>query len=162
MTSSIISELKEIAGRDDPDGDSAKKWLRKKNRFQIEKVKQQAPTEDELFDDRYGYTGQELSFGFTHYLPAYIKLELNGAYLWKNYQNRMVYDLSENSSSLEEHRADQRQVFWGSLSRGLGSLFGLKSSEIYLEAGYLKNISNDVYYQFDNKFGTVGMRFQVF
>ena len=49
VTYSIISELQEIAGRDDPDGDSAKKWLKEKHRFQIEKVKKQSPTEDELF-----------------------------------------------------------------------------------------------------------------
>jgi len=119
-------------------------------------------TEDELFDDRYGYTGQEISAGITRYLPGYIKLDLNAAYLWKNYLNRTVYDLAENASSVEEHRADQRQVFWGSLSRGLGGWFGLKSSELFLEAGYLKNDSNDAYYQFENKFGTLGLRFQIF
>jgi hypothetical protein len=119
-------------------------------------------TEDELFDDRYGYTGQEISAGMTHFLPGYIKLELSAGYLWKNYQNRMVYNLAENLSSVEEHRADQRQVVWGSLSRGIGGWLGLKSSELFLEAGYLKNNSNDSYYQFDNKFGTLGLRIQVF
>ena len=50
VTSSVISELKEIAIRDDPDGESAKKWLRVKRKFQVENVKKQIPTENELFD----------------------------------------------------------------------------------------------------------------
>jgi hypothetical protein len=50
VTSSVISELKEIAIRDDPDGESAKKWLRVKRKFQLENVKKQIPTENELFD----------------------------------------------------------------------------------------------------------------
>jgi hypothetical protein len=50
VTSSVISELKEIAIRNDPDGESANKWLRVKKKFQVENVKKQKPSENELFD----------------------------------------------------------------------------------------------------------------
>ena len=50
VTSSVILELKEIAKRNDPDGKSANKWLKKKKKFQVENVKPQIPTENELFD----------------------------------------------------------------------------------------------------------------
>ena len=50
VTSSVLSELNEIAKRDDPDGESAKKWLNVKRRFQVENVKKQIPTKNELFD----------------------------------------------------------------------------------------------------------------
>ena len=118
-------------------------------------------TEDELFDDRYGYDGHEFSLNFTHYLPAYIKLELGTSYYLKDYQNRQVYDLDGNSNISGDTRSDQRSLIWAGLSRGFAVNWGIKNIKLSLQGGYLKNDSNDSYYQFDNYFGSLGVQFQV-
>lgn len=118
-------------------------------------------TEDELFDDRFGYTGHEVSLTFTQYLPGYIKMELGGAQLWKNYQNRQVFDLAGNIILTNNLRADTRAITWASLSRSFGRKFGLKNIAVYLEGGYLKNSSNDPYYTFDNYFTSFGLKLNV-
>lgn len=118
-------------------------------------------TEDELFDDRYGYQGHELSALFTHYLPAYIRLQFGASRLWKNYQNRNIYDFVGTSALTGEARVDNRFVSWFELSRTFAVKWGIKSLGISLQGGYLKNDSNDSYYQFDNYFGTVGLEFKM-
>ena len=118
-------------------------------------------TEDELFDDRYGYRGHEFSLNFTHYLLAYIKLELGSAYYFKDYHNRQIYDLDGNLNISGNTRSDQRSIIWGSLSRTTAVNWGIKTIKLSLQAGYLKNNSNDAYYQFDNYFCSLGLQFQV-
>lgn len=118
-------------------------------------------TEDELFDDRYGYQGQELSVLFTHYLPSYVRLQLGGSRLWKNYQNRNIYDFEGNLTLAGETRVDNRLVGWLELSHTFSVNWGIKSLGVSLQVGYLKNDSNDSYYQFDNYFGTIGLEFKL-
>ena len=118
-------------------------------------------TEDELFDDRYGYNGQELSVLFTHYLPAYVKLQFGGSRFWKNYQNRNIYNFEGNIALTGETRVDNRFIGWLELSRTFLVNWGIKSLGVSLQGGYLKNDSNDSYYQFDNYFGTVGLEFNL-
>jgi rRNA-processing protein FCF1 len=50
VTPSVIAELRAIAKRDDSDGESAKKWLERRRKLQVRKVKKQVPTEKELLD----------------------------------------------------------------------------------------------------------------
>ncbi len=114
-------------------------------------------TEDELFDDRYGYSGHELSALFTHYLPAYVKLELGYTRLWKNYLNRNLYDVEGNLNSMDLLRKDIRFISWLEISRSFKLNWGIKSLSISLQGGYLKNDSNDRYYQFDNYFASIGL-----
>ena len=118
-------------------------------------------TEDELFDDRYGYSGHEFSVNFNHFLPAYIKLELGSTYYLKDYQNRQVYDLVGDLDISKNTRSDQRSLVWASLSRTFPVNWGIKNVKLTLQGGYLKNNSNDSYYQFDNYFGSLGLEFQV-
>ena len=118
-------------------------------------------TEDELFDDRYGYNGHELSLSFTHYLPAYVKLELGGSRLWKNYLNRYVYNVDGNLNPANQTRMDDRLLTWFEISRSFKLNWGIKSLNVSLQGGYLKNESNDSYYQFDNYFGSVGLNFKL-
>ena len=118
-------------------------------------------TEDELFDDRYGYSGHELSFKFTYFLPAYVKLQLGSYYYWKYYFNRQIYDLDGNLDISGDLREDKRTLIWAGLSRSFAVNWGVKTIKLSLDGGYLKNDSNDSYYQFDNYFGSVGLEFQV-
>ena len=118
-------------------------------------------TEDELFDDSYGYSGNEFSVNFTHYLPAYIKLELSSTYYLKNYHNRHIYDLEGNLDISGDTRSDRRSLIWAGLSRSFAVNWGIKNIKLSLQGGYLKNDSNDSYYQFDNYFGSLGLQFQV-
>ena len=118
-------------------------------------------TENELFDDRYGYQGHEFNLTFTHYLPFYIKMETNASLQLKNYLNRQIYNLDGDLTLTNADRSDKRRIFWGRVSRGVGAKWGLKNLELYLDAGYIQNASNDPYYQFDNIFGSLGMNLRV-
>jgi len=118
-------------------------------------------TEDELFDDRYGYSGHEISVNFTHFLPAYIKWEMGSYYYWKNYHSRQIYDLEGNLDVSGDLRKDQRALFWTGLSRNIAINWGVKNLSLSLEGGYLVNHSNDSYYQFDNYFVMAGMQFKI-
>jgi len=118
-------------------------------------------TENELFDDRYGYSGHELSVTFTHFLRGHAKTELGVSRLWKNYQNRQIFDLEGNISLLSDSRTDTRAVIWANFSRSFGVNWGVKRIKISLEGGYWKNNSNDLYYQFDNYFGSLGLEFKL-
>ncbi len=118
-------------------------------------------TEDELFDDRYGYRGHEFFLNFTHYLPAYIKFELGSTYYLKDYHNRQIYDIDGNIDISGDTRSDQRSLIWGGLSRSFAVNWGIKNIKLSLQGGYLKNDSNASYYQFDNYFGSLGLQFQV-
>jgi hypothetical protein len=118
-------------------------------------------TEDELFDDRYGYKGHEFSINITHYLPAYIKLELGSAYYLKDYNNRQIYDIDGILNISGDTRSDHRSLIWASLSRSFAVNWGIKNFKLSLQSGYLKNESNGSYYQFDNYFGSLGLQFQV-
>ncbi|MBN1351659.1 hypothetical protein JXJ21_19750 [candidate division KSB1 bacterium] len=118
-------------------------------------------TEDELFDDRYGYRGHEFSLGYTQYLPAYIKLELGWHYYLKSYLNRQIYDLEGNVSLSGDFREDTRRLFWAGLSRSFGINRGMKTVKVSLEGGYLKNESNDSYYHYDNLWISSGLEFRI-
>jgi hypothetical protein len=118
-------------------------------------------TEDELFDDRYGYRGHELTATFTHFLPGYVKLELSGSRLWKNYLNRQVYDLEGNLNLADPSRRDLRWLAWAEISRSFKLNWGIKNVSVSLQGGYLNNDSNDPYYRFDNYFGSLGLEFRL-
>ena len=118
-------------------------------------------TENELFDDPYGYSGHELSLNFTHFLPGYVKFQLGSKYYWKNYHNRQIYDLEGNIDISGDTRSDERSLLWAELSRSFAVNWGIKNVKFSLQGGYLKNASNDSYYQFDNYFGSLGLEFFV-
>ncbi len=118
-------------------------------------------TEDELYDDPYGYSGHELSLNFIHFLPGYVKFQLGSKYYWKNYHNRQIYDLEGNVDISGSTRSDERSLIWAELSRSFAVNWGIKTVKLSLQGGYLKNISNDSYYQFDNYFGSLGLEFSV-
>ncbi len=103
-------------------------------------------TEDELFDDRYGYSGHEFSALFTHYLHAYVKLQLGASRSWKTYLNRNVYDVQGNLSLIDQSRQDDRFIAWFEISRSLKLNWGIKTLNLSLQGGYLQNDSNDSYY----------------
>lgn len=118
-------------------------------------------TENELFDDRYGYQGHELDITLTRFMPYFIKFQNSIVYMRKNYQDRQVYDLSGVPILSESSRQDSRMILWSKLSRGFGGVLGLKNVEFYLEGGFIKNQSNDPYYQFENGFGAFGVNLRI-
>jgi hypothetical protein len=118
-------------------------------------------TENEVFDDRYGYQGHEFDITLTHFLPFFVKLQTSAVYIWKNYHYRQIYDLSGMPILSEASRQDRRMILWTRLSRGLGSFWSLKNLELYVEGGFVKNQSNDPYYQFNNGFGSFGLNLRV-
>ncbi len=113
-------------------------------------------TEDELFDDRYGYKGHELSLEFKHTFPLKLNFTSGASRIWKNYHQREISDLEGVVTNPGIHRQDQRFIAWFELSRIFPLNIGLKNLQISLEGGYLNNESNDPYYHYNNLFGSFG------
>jgi hypothetical protein len=86
---------------------------------------------------------------------------LGGSRLWKNYLSRSVYDVDGNLNPASQTRADNRFLAWFEISRSFKLNWVIKSLNLSLQGGYLKNDSNDSYYQFDNYFGSIGLNFKL-
>lgn len=119
-------------------------------------------TEDELFDDRYGYSGTEISSKLIYYLPYNIKSELSIGSIQKKYHHRLVIDeYGEFSDEASEIRRDRRYYGWFSLSRSFKIDKLIDTATMYLSTGYLKNLSNDNYYDFNNIYMSLGVELNI-
>ncbi len=104
-------------------------------------------TEDDLFDDRYGYESEELAFTLTQLLPWSAQFRLGMEYQWKDYLNRPALDLNGEPLSTGELRRDTRAFIWQSLVKPFR--FGHeKSLNISGEVVWIDNRSNDLYYDY--------------
>ena len=113
-------------------------------------------SEDELFDDRYGFESEELSFSLTQLLPWQMSLKLGGEMQWKDYPNRPALDLEGNALASGELRNDRRAKGW--LSLGKSFLLDESGRALDLVAEYylLDNRSNDAFYDFRSSAVTLG------
>lgn len=114
-------------------------------------------SEDELFDDRYGYESEEVSLNFTQLLPWQMSLKLGGEVQWKNYPNRPALDLAGNPLTSGELRDDRRITGWIALSKSLILSENGKSLDLVGEYNLIDNQSNDRFYDFRSGAVTVGV-----
>lgn len=114
-------------------------------------------SEDELFDDRYGYESEEVSLNFTQLLPWQMSLKLGGEVQWKNYPNRPALDLTGNPLASGELRDDRRTTGWIALSKSLMLDENGKSLDVVGEYNLIENQSNDRFYDFRSGAVTVGV-----
>ncbi len=102
-------------------------------------------SDDDLFDDNYGYEGASVDAALTQILPWSMMARISFAYQNKNYMNRPAYDL------LDSIKSNQRVDNVSSLSIILEKEFGwLKGFSVSLLYDFIRNESNDDFYNYKN------------
>lgn len=117
-------------------------------------------SEDELFDDRYGYESEEISATLTQLLPWKFTFKAGIESRWKDYVNRPALDLSGDALPGEKHRKDRQVLAWFGVNKSFIMLGG-KSVNLGGEFYWFDNRSSDLYYNYQVSlisFG-VGMSF---
>ncbi|MFQ5769807.1 MAG: hypothetical protein ACE5HX_04690 [bacterium] len=104
-------------------------------------------TEDELFDDPYGYESEEFGATLTQLLPWELTFKAGVESKWKDYDNRPALDLNGETLPSGELREDRQVVTWLRLSKSFNLLEG-KSANLIAEFYWMDNQSNDLYYDF--------------
>lgn len=111
-------------------------------------------SEDELFDDHYGYQGPQVSVLLTQLLPAEMVLKISGGVQEKGYAARPAYDLQGNQTATE--RNDSRQVFGLQLEK----TFSRPGFTLGLRYDRIRNASNDLFYDYTNNAVTAQLALQ--
>jgi hypothetical protein len=106
-------------------------------------------SDDEIFDDRYGYEGLHSSLMFTQLLSESMKIRVTGGIVNKLYSLLPAYGI--DGTVLADQRNDQRSylsILTENEFNGLG--FGIKTS-----LDVISNSSNDPFYDYNNTAVTV-------
>ena len=114
-------------------------------------------SEEELYDDRYGYESEELGLMLSALLPLSSMMRLGYDHYAKRYQHP-VLDLNGDPLPGDVLRQDSRQALWGRLEKSFSLGQGGRSLKISLEYFWLLNRSNDLYYDYDARIGTLGFQ----
>ena len=101
-------------------------------------------TDDEIFDDHYGFDGPSLSLTATQILPGDMQFRVSGSVQERRYSSRPAFDLS--GMELAPQRIDTRQVVSLSLEKSFDAL-GLRAALSY---DIIRNLSNDTQYTYRN------------
>ena len=101
-------------------------------------------TDDEIFDDHYGYDGPLVSLMLTQILPADFRVRASGSLQERRYSERPAFDLL--GQQVASQRVDTRSVLSLSLDKSFPSL-GLQASLAY---DHIINSSNDEFYTYRN------------
>ena len=102
-----------------------------------------AISDDELFDDHYGYEGLQASLMLTQILPESMLLRVSGTFQNRLYSSLAAYDLERNA--LSSQRNDQRTSLSLLLQKSFEMGFTLKAA-----VDFIRNSSNDAYYGYRN------------
>jgi len=113
-------------------------------------------TEEELFDDRYGYESEEIEILFTQYLPWKFILKSSPGFRWKNYSKHHALDKDGEILSDQKLRVDQQILFWINLNKSF-SIFKGKEANIFFDFYWIKNQSNDFYYNYEVSLISMGL-----
>ncbi|MFA5832188.1 MAG: hypothetical protein WDA22_01815 [Bacteroidota bacterium] len=101
-------------------------------------------SDDELFDDHYGYEGLHTSATVTSLLSESMTLKLSGGIQNKLYSSLAAYDMAGNY--VADQRIDMRSYINIGLSKNFDELgFSLKGA-----IDIIQNSSNDAFYEYNN------------
>ncbi len=110
-------------------------------------------SDDELFDDHYGYEGPQVNVMLMQLLPAGMVMKISGGTQQRKYSERPAYDLDGNQ--LAGERADTRRV----LSMQLEKNFKTLGFSLGLAYDSIRNESNDRFYDYTNNALTAQLSF---
>jgi hypothetical protein len=101
-------------------------------------------TDDELFDDHYGYEEPMGSLMLTQLLPANIRLRVSGTVQQRQFSDRPAFDLA--GVEVGSQRVDNRSTFSLSVEKPFESL----GIHLTLTYDHIINASNDSFYDYRN------------
>jgi len=111
--------------------------------------------EEELFNDIYSNEGIETGLTMSYLFLPNIMGKISGRYEIRNYTDLPAAD--ENGNELNEMRQDNQYSAGASLEFGLGEI--LSGLYFSLNYNYIKNISNDYYYDYNNQIYAITLGF---
>lgn len=111
--------------------------------------------EEELFNDIYSNEGIETGLTLSYLFLSNIMGKISGRYEIRNYTDLPVAD--ENGNELDEMRQDNQYSFGASLEFGLSEF--VNGLYLALNYNYIKNISNDYYYDYTNQIYAITLGF---
>ncbi|NKB68489.1 MAG: hypothetical protein GKR89_15620 [Candidatus Latescibacteria bacterium] len=116
-------------------------------------------TDDDLFDDRYNYSGPRLRAGIKHYGPLEVELAIDGSNERRRYEGRPALDLDGLTVGSGADRRDRINSFSLGLQRPFYPLW-LDEREVNLELEWLyRDVdSNDKYYSAQAQTFTLGVQ----
>lgn len=102
-------------------------------------------SDDEIFDDHYGYEGLQASLTYSHIIGETMMLRITGGYLDKIYSQLPAFDISGNQTALQ--RNDDRFYTSVLMEKDFPEFgFTVKSS-----LDIISQSSNDPYYDYHNR-----------
>jgi len=114
-------------------------------------------SDEEIFDDIYGYNSEELSLTLNSRLPFKTTLSIGSQLIWKHYDLREALDLDGNPFPNFRLREDKRNILNVSLQKSLGLKTGLIPLKLSLDWTGIWNDSNDPYYNYDSQIFSFGL-----
>jgi hypothetical protein len=103
--------------------------------------------EEEIFNNVYSFDSYEFGLGFRHFFGDNIQLSLEAKYLVRNFTALPAADIY--GTELNYLREDKLAAFGAGLQFNLGSI--LNGLLLFTNLNYLKNSSNDYFYDFKNQ-----------
>ena len=114
-------------------------------------------SDEELFDDIYGYDGPEFSVNLKQNLPWRMKLTIGSGLAQKNYEQRPALTLDGSPFDDGRLRQDTRSSAWLTLQKALPLGSGWQPLAFSINWTGIHNRSNDPYYQYGSGFFSVGI-----
>ncbi len=113
-------------------------------------------SDEELFDDVFGYESERFELMFKQRLPGSMILTASGILLDKHYTNRLALDLEGYPFPDNRFRDDRRIIGKISLIKSWRYSKTFKPINLSIDYMYMNNRSNDPYYRFDTTFFSLG------
>jgi hypothetical protein len=114
--------------------------------------------EEDIFDDPYSYHGHEFSAAMTRLLPWSMTFKTGFDHYLKTYLSEAL-DLDGYPVEPATARLDTRQIIWFTLRKTFPKTSFLKNMILSLDYYYLRNHSNDSYFDYDNSIIGMGTDF---
>jgi hypothetical protein len=105
-------------------------------------------SDDELFDDHYGYEGLQAYLMFTQVLSESILFRITGGMQTRLYSSLSAYDLAGNTAA--DQRIDRRSYISLFLQKNFDAGFSVKAAY-----DFIRNASNDAFYDYNNNAATL-------
>lgn len=109
--------------------------------------------DDELWDDPYGFSSNDIGSEFTQKLPYEMTLKLSAEYSTRHYINNLADTLNSTQ------RVDNRFGFWGGISKSFSELPFVSSIDISIDYMLINNKSNAGLFDYKNNMLQFGLQF---
>lgn len=109
--------------------------------------------DDELWDDPYGFSSNDIGSEFTQKLPYDMQLKLSAEFSTRHYTN----NLSDTLNTTQ--RVDERFGLWGSITKSFSEVPFISSIDLGVEYMLINNKSNSGIFNYKNNMLQFGVQF---